>query len=452
MRSPLSLSSLTWLLLATSSQASYVVDSLSFGHNGPKLSPNLRAIPGWHLSGENHNPQILSDRIILTPPTPGSTRGAIWAEDGITHSEWQAEIEFRASGQERGSGNLQVWFVRDGRAAIGQNSVYTVGSFDGLALVVDQYGGRGGGIRGFLNDGTTNFNTHHSVDSLAFGHCDYSYRNLGRTSKLRITNSAQGFSVSIDDQTCFSSDKIQLPNGYFFGVSAASAENPDSFELMSFVTSTTNSVAREEPNKRPSLEKLNDVPQHFADSFNKRLPDAPEQLPDNDASQIRNQDEQFADLHNRLQGLTHQLANIFGEFDMLRRSIDEKHSEISGKIASIPGHEISTLSRRVENIERTVQRIQRDVEGRDYKEHLSNLQQAVEGVKGGLTDVPATLAQSKPSLCVPDCTCADNSIVVTGSAPRMGMFVFVVIAVQVMMAGAYLVYKKRRDNAPKKYL
>ena len=32
------------------------------------------------------------------------------------------------------------------------------------------------------------------------------------------------------------------------------------------------------------------------------------------------------------------------------------------------------------------------------------------------------------------------------------MLIFVVVAVQVMMAGAYIVYKKRRANMPKKYL
>jgi len=34
----------------------------------------------------------------------------------------------------------------------------------------------------------------------------------------------------------------------------------------------------------------------------------------------------------------------------------------------------------------------------------------------------------------------------------MGMFIFVVIAFQVMLAGAYIIYKKRRASAPKKYL
>jgi len=34
----------------------------------------------------------------------------------------------------------------------------------------------------------------------------------------------------------------------------------------------------------------------------------------------------------------------------------------------------------------------------------------------------------------------------------MGKFIFVVIAFQVMLVGAYIVYKRRRDGAPKKYL
>lgn len=43
-------------------------------------------------------------------------------------------------------------------------------------------------------------------------------------------------------------------------------------------------------------------------------------------------------------------------------------------------------------------------------------------------------------------------LVVTSSAPKMGMYLAVIVAVQIMLAGAYIVYKKRRASAPKKYL
>jgi hypothetical protein len=57
-------------------------------------------------------------------------------------SEWTSEFQFRASGQERGSGNLQLWYVKDGESSIGASSIYTVGQFDGFVLTIDTHGGR----------------------------------------------------------------------------------------------------------------------------------------------------------------------------------------------------------------------------------------------------------------------------------------------------------------------
>lgn len=56
--------------------------------------------------------------------------------------EWTAEFQFRAGGPERGGGNLQLWYVKDGQASVGASSIYTVGRFDGFALTVDSHGGR----------------------------------------------------------------------------------------------------------------------------------------------------------------------------------------------------------------------------------------------------------------------------------------------------------------------
>lgn len=60
----------------------------------------------------------------------------------VSQSEWTAEFQFRATGQERGGGNLQLWYAKDGQAKIGSSSIYTVGQFDGLALVIDNHGGK----------------------------------------------------------------------------------------------------------------------------------------------------------------------------------------------------------------------------------------------------------------------------------------------------------------------
>lgn len=59
-----------------------------------------------------------------------------------------------------------------------------------------------------MNDGTIDYRNYHSVDSLAFGHCDYSYRNLGRPSKIRIKQEVNNFELLVDDRVCFSTDKV----------------------------------------------------------------------------------------------------------------------------------------------------------------------------------------------------------------------------------------------------
>lgn len=367
--------------------AQSIVENLSFGHILPLSQGG--GISGWQLSSVNHEAQLLSDRVILTPPVPGNAKGALWSENTVPSETWTAELEFRASGQDSGSGNLQLWYTRD-RQAIGVNSVYNVDNFDGMALVIDQYGGRGGAVRGFLNDGTQNYRTHTSLESVAFGHCDYAYRNLGRPSKVRINNN-NGLTVTIDDRVCFSSDKITLPAGYHFGLTASTADNPDSFEINRLtVWSGEGQPAAQQPDAnagRPSspLQRLD------------KFPGAPESVPDSSADDIKSQSEQFADLHNRLQGLTHQMANMLAEFAALSDKIDQKSGELASSMQNMRGSSdtglppetigtINRLSAKVDGVEVILNQVRREVEGKDYREHLERLNAAIERVHGGLSE------------------------------------------------------------------
>jgi len=129
------------VLWAYLSEAQRLIEQISFGHD-KSISPNQFNIPGWLVSGDGHVPQLMSDRVILTPPAPGNKRGALWAENKPSFQEWTADVEFRATGPERGSGNLQLWYAKEGGARIGTSSIYTVGKFDGLVLVLDTHGSR----------------------------------------------------------------------------------------------------------------------------------------------------------------------------------------------------------------------------------------------------------------------------------------------------------------------
>ncbi|RAL60543.1 hypothetical protein DID88_009739 [Monilinia fructigena] len=277
-------------------QATYLNNDLSFGHDG-KISPNGRAIPNFHMIGQPNYPDILSNRIVLTPPAPGNQRGAVWTEKTLQHSQWAADIEFRATGPER----EQV--------------------FDGLALVVDQYAGSAGYIRGFLNDGKTEYSSHHSVDALAFGHCPYSYRNRGIPSKIHIRQTTDNFKVEVDGALCFQSNKIKLPLGYVFGVTAASAENPDSFEIFKFVVTTDshtpdNQVQNHAGQNQQQFQAANNPPpnqqqNHQQNQGQDQRLDIPGETP---ASDYKSSDAQFADLHNRLQAMMKHITALNARF------------------------------------------------------------------------------------------------------------------------------------------
>ena len=60
----------------------------------------------------------------------------------VAQSDWTAQLEFRATGPERGGGNLQLWYTKDGPSGHPTSSIYTVGHFDGVVLVIDSYGGK----------------------------------------------------------------------------------------------------------------------------------------------------------------------------------------------------------------------------------------------------------------------------------------------------------------------
>jgi mannose-binding lectin 1 len=209
-----SLRTIAWSTLAFSAaRAQYVIDNLSFGQKeGSYISPDLRTIPHFVVQGsDDFVPQILSDRVILTPPYPGSKRGSIWAQDSLHHTgDWTAELDFRASGMDRGGGNLQIWYVRESQARDAPASLYTAPKFDGLVLVVDQYEGHGGSVRGFLNDGAIDIKSHPDPDTLAFGKCDHAYRNRGHLSTIKLHHTNGFLEVIVDGETCFKTDKVRL--------------------------------------------------------------------------------------------------------------------------------------------------------------------------------------------------------------------------------------------------
>ncbi|PGH03312.1 hypothetical protein AJ79_07390 [Helicocarpus griseus UAMH5409] len=406
---------------ASVSQADTILESASFGHNG-RISSDKRLIPGWQLSGRGHVPEKMSDRIILTPPHTGNKRGSLWAEQPLAETEWTVDFDFRANGEERGSGNLQIWYVKEGRTKVSTSSIYTVGPFDGFALAIDMHGGRGGTIRGFLNDGTKDYKNA-NVDSLAFGHCDYAYRNLGRLSLIQIKQSKSTFEVLVDKRRCFVTDKA---TGNSFGVTAASADTPDSFEVFKFAVSVPDKAGVGSQSYR-SYENQQVPPKRPNTNGNQQQ----QQQPNAGNSDI---DTRLSDLQNRFQTLVSSSERLLSEIQALSKKSDERHRDISSQLTPNRDH-AKNMEQRMQRIETMLESIQKDVKNKDLQNQFKKLQDSLKNSHSGMMEHLQSTSHQLLS-----------------STPRMGLFIFLIVAIQLALAASYIIYKRRRANMPKKFL
>ncbi|KAI6082880.1 concanavalin A-like lectin/glucanase [Hypoxylon rubiginosum] len=430
-------------------QAQFLVNELSFGYTGRINDRGQATVPGFNIQGTPDVPEVLSNKLILTPPHPGNTRGAIWADQPNKYSTWVADVDFRVNGPERGSGNLNIWLARRGNQEISQSSVYTVGRFDGLALVIDQHGGSGGMVRGFLNDGTTDFKAHQSVDSLAFGHCNYAYRNLGRPSQIKLRQTNQVFKVEVDGRLCFESDKITIPPGYFFGITAAAGDNPDSSEIFKMVTMTENLDAKQDaPLQQQSNQGQGQAQaqmsygrtsnyqnnanrgngngnQNGGDAFDDSIPDA-------NAETITSSKAQFEDLHNRLQSVNHHLSTIFRQLTGVGTVGEKRHEETSKAVDDVK--RLLTKLDKLDTIQGDIQKLQRDM--REMRNDINmKVKDSEHAMKNFIGSNHGTMLEH----------------VAIQAAPKHGKLIFVIIGSQILIVGAYIYYE-RKKTLPKKYL
>ena len=423
------LSTLYSLLWATTSLAQNVIEDMSFGHK-QTLSPNSFAIPGWATLGEGYVPQLLSDKVILTPPYGGHKRGASWTEQKNTLQDWQVDLKFRAGGQDRGSGSLQLWYVANGEKAVGTSTIYTVGKWEGLAVVVDTVGGVQK-IRGFLNDGSLEYKSHQNVDSIAFGHCDYNYRNLGRPSQLSVRHTRSGgLEVRIDDKICFATEKVNLPIDYGFGMTAASADPPDSFEVFAFALASA--VAAPPPTQQQQ-QTYQPPPQQQGQNPSQQ----PGMLPvdDTPASAYTTTEAQFADLHNRLNLLSKSFSTLFTELQRVSSTLDARHSEILARIPS-SSSSMTSLDNRIASLDRTVSNLERELKSSDHTAQFAKLSEQIAQTHNSVTEhVPQRLREY-----------------VAAHTPRIGFILYSFMAFQTLCVGGFVWYKWRKNHMPKKYL
>ena len=406
------------------------------------MSPdNSGDIPGFALLG-TQRPQVLSDKVILTPPAPGHQRGAVWSKNAVSQRSWTTDVDFRVTGPERGGGNLNVWLANDGVQRVATSGIYTANKWDGLAIVIDQHGGSAGMVRGFLNDGTVDYSSHPAVDTLAFGHCTFPYRNRGTPSQLKIRHSDEkGLRVDIDGRLCFETNKIRIAPGYNFGITSASAETPDSHEIFKMVVMTEdldsgvkNQQQQDTEPQKPiaggekarsgrsgMFQGRDDSDDYFDDD-----------IPDSDPDTILSSKAQFADLHNRITSINHHINTISRMVSKQGTIGERRHDEMVSQIQDMK--QILSRLEAVEEMKNNLVAIEKQVNliKRDFSQQIRNNERAM---KGYVEDAHNTLHEK-----------------VIKATPGHRNLIAIIVGSQIVMAGLYILYKRRQNAPHKKFL
>jgi lectin, mannose-binding 1 len=420
------------LAIVHSTLAQDPLENFSFGHKGGSISPSSFTIPGFSLLGVEYMPQLLSDKVVMTPPFGGNKRGALWTENKNTLSDWKANFRFRVAVTDQGSGSLQLWYAADGKDKVGTASVSSVSRFDGLAILIDTVNGKQK-IRGFLNDGSKDYKSEANIDSLAFGHCDYTYRNRGDPSVLTIKSSSLGgLDVSIDGQPCFSTESIRLPPDYHFGMTASSGDPPDSFEVFGF------SLSAYTPTKRDSSYEIPSTPGQNANQHQQKQPASP---PNTGSMPPAAPQQNLAALESRLDKMQSLLdktsSNIGIQFEQLFQKLNAPIEPSPNSRSNPPTQaQIATLDARINDLANTIRSLEKELKAGDHSKQFEKLSAAVGEVHKGVIDhVPGKMREY-----------------MIAHTPRIGFILYSFMAFQCCCAAAWGWYRWRKGTMPKKYL
>lgn len=163
------------------------------------------------------------------------------------------------------------------------------------------------------------------------------------------------------------------------------------------------------------------------------------------ASNYRTDEARFQDLHDRITVLSRALDVLYQDLSTLRSEQQHQYDEIMHWLS--PTHDHAEASRRVlSEMERMVKDIKNDVESKDYREHLNQLHSIVK-------EGHATIASSSEyHLPVFIHAIADQITTVIDGSGRHGFFFLLIIATQIGLFVSYVIYRRRLDSRPKKYL
>lgn len=171
-----------------------------------------------------------------------------------------------------------------------------------------------------------------------------------------------------------------MPKDYHFGLTAASADTADSFEVNKFLLFTDPSAPKRETAQQTPSSNQGNTPR------------------DTQASAYKSSDAQFEDLHNRLLSLANAVDSLASEVVKLADSSSSRHSEL---IRVSSGDKLASLDQKISGIEDTLRGFESrfsylQTSLRDSHSNLvESLPRHMTDGKGWLARIPFSTSQEK---------------------------------------------------------
>lgn len=152
-----------------------------------------------------------------------------------------------------------------------------------------------------------------------------------------------------------------------------------------------------------------------------------------------------------MQIINHKIDGLYDLLEKIAADNDNRFNQLMGRVT--PMHDqVSAVQRNVEKVERTTMETLRDLESKDFQDFLTSVHQSISQGHNALSSgIPLAISDSKFKIQLL-VTNVLIEIVVDKKRPSIFTFLLAAVAVQIMVVGAYMMYKKRRNSAPKKYL
>jgi len=206
----------------------------------PPYSTGRMGIRWWNYGG---SVSVFQDHLRLTPDV-GSQAGYIWNKNPLSIKDWEATLSVRIDGKGRlGGDGIAFWYVAEPNLegkAFGSRETWK-----GLGVFIDTFDNDNKHdnpyVSVIVNDGSKIYDPTSDGKEIQIGGCRAAFRKTAAAAFLRVRyqGSIQRLEVSYDVnsngkwQECYSGT-VDLPTGYYLGISAATGGVSDNQDVHYF--------------------------------------------------------------------------------------------------------------------------------------------------------------------------------------------------------------------------